>query len=62
MSVCQHPESERGEGPRFPLRWGSSATDVCKCGAYRLTLHKVGPWVAGPIEQAIEEVLDERDL
>lgn len=37
------------EGPRVPMRWGTGPTDVClDCGAYRVTLHTVGPWNPGP--------------
>lgn len=40
---CRH--EERRAGPRVPLQYGSSPTEICcACGMYRLTLHTPGPW------------------
>lgn len=42
---CSHPIKARQEGPRLPLRHGTSPSEICmQCGAYRLTLHTPGPW------------------
>lgn len=41
---CQHPEQKLRVGPRIPMRWGSSYTQHCECGAWRTLLHVPGPW------------------
>lgn len=33
--LCQHEGTEKKDGPRMPLRYGSLATQVCSCGAWR---------------------------
>lgn len=34
---CQHKNlADRKAGPRMPARWGSFATEICKCGAWKL--------------------------
>lgn len=44
--ACEHQPKE---GPRIPLRFGSSPSEVCvHCGAYRMMLHTVGQWQEGP--------------
>lgn len=49
---CRHKRTE--DGPRYPLRYGSSATLVCKdCGAYKLLFRDGIPWEKGPL--VIEE-------
>lgn len=56
--ACQH--AEKKPGPRYPMRWGSATTEVCKgCDAYRLLLHGVGPWLPGPIADAIKRAKEE---
>jgi hypothetical protein len=50
---CTH--SRRREGPRVPLRHGSSASEVCEdCGAWRTMFHGPGRWQAGPIGDHLE--------
>ena len=54
---CLHKETH--EGPRVPMRWGSSGTEVCnRCGAWRLTLHGLGEWQYG---QSVEDAAAEKD-
>lgn len=50
---CPHPMEHRRPGPRIPLRYGTSATEVCAdCGAWRTTAHTPGPWQGYPVEEA----------
>ena len=53
-AACSHPEREVREGPRVPMRWGTSPTQVCTCGAWRLTLHGPRPWRTDSLEEALK--------
>jgi hypothetical protein len=45
-----HVHRPDGPGPRVPACWGSWATEVCRCGAYRELLHSgPGRWLRGPV-------------
>jgi hypothetical protein len=55
---CTHPQFAVQSGQRYPLRYGSSATDECTlCGAFRLTgrIKKLEPWQPGPLSKVVAE-------
>lgn len=55
---CRHILAQ--EGPRIPLVYGSSPTQVCvECGAWRMTLHTIGPW--RPSTELEEALRDDED-
>lgn len=51
--MCDHDERDRRQGPRVPLVHGSGPTEICTiCDAWRVVLHKPGPWRNPPIAAA----------
>jgi hypothetical protein len=48
--MCEHTETV--EGPRTPLLYGTSATEVCKqCGMWRMIFRGNCPWTKPPIPE-----------
>lgn len=49
---CLHSETK--PGARYPLRYGSAATEECQtCGAYRMVGHGISEWEDGPLSLKI---------
>ncbi len=52
--ACSHAETE--EGPKTPLRYGSSGTEICKkCQMWRTTIHPNGQWRNPPVDTNFDD-------
>jgi hypothetical protein len=58
--ACAHARTH--PGPRVGANWGSWATDVCECGAWRIVGHG-GPeaWRVSDMEERLREDEARRD-